>query len=97
VPFVHVRSHPFTGFLWSICGPFRHFPKAAGNRPSRAKAMAESVHALLDPQRRGRQFMAARLVQLAGTRAGGFVLTRQEAAGKWGKATYSLARTAKAA
>jgi hypothetical protein len=59
--------------------------------------MAESVHALLDPQRRGRQFMAARLVQLAGTRAGGFVLTRQEAAGKWGKATYSLARTAKAA
>jgi hypothetical protein len=23
VAFVHVRSHPFTGFLWSICGPFR--------------------------------------------------------------------------
>src|SRR5260370_21270247 len=22
VGFVHVRSHPFTGFLWSICGPF---------------------------------------------------------------------------
>jgi hypothetical protein len=35
--------------------------------------------------------MAARLVQLAGTRAGGSLLTRQEAAGKWGKATYSLA------
>jgi hypothetical protein len=51
------------------------------------------VCALLDPQRRGRQFTAARLGQLAGTRAGGFVLTRQEAAGKWGKATYSLART----
>ena len=28
---------------------------------------------------------AARLVQLTGTRAGGFVLTRQEAAGKWEK------------
>jgi hypothetical protein len=40
--------------------------------------------------------MAARLVQFAGTRADGFVLTRKEAAGKWGKATYSLARTAKA-
>jgi hypothetical protein len=39
----------------------------------------------------------ARLVQLAGTRAGGFVLTRQEAAGKWGTGTYSLVRTAKAA
>ena len=35
-------------------------------------------------------------LQLAGTRAGGFVLTRQEAAGKWGKATYSLARTSRA-
>jgi hypothetical protein len=34
------------------------------------------VRALLDPQGRGRQFMAARLVQLASTRAGGFVLTR---------------------
>jgi len=33
---------------------------------------------------RGRQFRAARLVELAGTRAGGFVLTRQEAAGKMG-------------
>jgi len=55
------------------------------------------VRALLDPQGRGRQFVAARLVQLAGTRAGGFVLTRQEAAGKWGTGTYSLACTAKAA
>jgi hypothetical protein len=34
---------------------------------------------------------------LGGTRAGGFfVLTRQEAAGKWGAATYSLVRTSKA-
>jgi hypothetical protein len=39
---------------------------------------------------------SARLVQLTGTRAGGFVLTRQEAAGKWGAATYSLVRTSKA-
>jgi hypothetical protein len=51
------------------------------------------VRTLLDPQRRGRQFMAARLVQLAGTRAGGFVLRRQGAAGKWGTATYFLVRT----
>jgi hypothetical protein len=35
-------------------------------------------------------------VHLTGTRAGGFVLTRQEAAGKWGAATYSLVRTIKA-
>jgi len=61
--------------------------------PAKANAAIEPVRALLDPQRCGREFMAARLVQLAGPRAGGFVLTRQEAAGKWGKATYSLART----
>jgi hypothetical protein len=29
--------------------------------------------------------------RFTGAHAGGFVLTRQEAAGKWGKATYSLA------
>jgi putative SOS response-associated peptidase YedK len=33
---------------------------------------------------------------LAGTRAAGFVLTRQEPAGKWGAATNSLVRTSKA-
>jgi hypothetical protein len=38
----------------------------------------------------------ARLFSSRGTHAGGFVLTRQEAAGKWGKATYSLVRTSKA-
>jgi hypothetical protein len=59
-----------------------------GERPVKATALAETVRTLLDPQRRGRQFMAARLVQLAGTRAAGFVLTRQEPAGKLGAATY---------
>jgi 3-oxoacyl-(acyl-carrier-protein) synthase len=55
--------------------------------------LAEPVRALADPQGRSRQFVAARLGQLAGTRAGGFVLTREEAAGKWGAATYALVRT----
>jgi hypothetical protein len=31
--------------------------------------------------------------QLAGTRVSGFVLTRQEATGKWGTGPYSLVRT----
>ena len=38
----------------------------------------------------------SRTAAITGTRAGGFVLTRQEAAGKWGAATYSLVRTSKA-
>jgi hypothetical protein len=49
--------------------------------------------ALVDPQGRGRQHIAARLWQLAGTRAGGLVLTREEPAGKWGAANYCLVRT----
>ncbi|MGA6968516.1 MAG: hypothetical protein WBZ51_33445, partial [Xanthobacteraceae bacterium] len=68
-------------------------PKAAGNRPCRAKAIGESVRALLDLQGRGQPFFAARSVQGADTRAGGFVLTRKEAAGKWGVDTYSLVHT----
>jgi hypothetical protein len=55
--------------------------------PAKANAVIEPVRALLDPQGRGQPF------QLAGSRAGGFVLTRQEAPGKWGAATYSLIRT----
>jgi putative DNA primase/helicase len=62
-------------------------------RPTKVTDLAEPVRALVDPQGRGRQYVAARLRQLAGTRAGGFVLTREEAAGKWGAATYSLVHT----
>jgi hypothetical protein len=67
-----------------------------GERPVKASALPEPVRLLVDPQGRGRQHIAARLVQLTGTRAGGFVLTRREPAGKWGAATYSLVRTSKA-
>ena len=63
-----------------------------GQRPVKAAALAEPVRALLDPHGRGRQHIAARIMQLTGTRAGGYVLTRQEAAGKWGASTYSLLR-----
>jgi hypothetical protein len=59
-------------------------------RPVKAADLAEPVRALVDPHGRGRQHVAARLTRLAGTRAGGFALTRQEAAGKWGAATYAL-------
>jgi hypothetical protein len=48
-----------------------------GERPITAADLAEPVRALVDPQRRSRQHLAACLTRLAGTRAGGFVLTRQ--------------------
>jgi hypothetical protein len=72
---------------------FEFWDSHHGDRPTKALALAKPVLALLDPQGRGRQFVAVRLVQLAGTRAGGFVLTREKPAGRWGAATYSLVRT----
>jgi hypothetical protein len=65
-----------------------------GNEPVTVAELAEPARALIDPQGRGRQFVASRLTQMEGTRASGFVLTRQRAAGKWGAATYALAQTA---
>jgi putative DNA primase/helicase len=61
-------------------------------RPTKVADLAEPVRRVLDPQGRGRQFTAARLTQLTDTCIGGFVLTRQPAAGKWGRASYALRR-----
>ena len=63
-----------------------------GEKPTTVTNFAELVRASLDPHGRGRQHVASRLSRLAGTRAAGFVLTRQPAAGKWGASTYALRR-----
>jgi hypothetical protein len=65
-----------------------------GAIPITANQLAEPVRAIADPQGRGRQYLATWLSGLAGTHAGGFVLTRQEPAGKWTAATYALAKAA---
>jgi hypothetical protein len=72
-----------------IVGVFEAWNHHDGELPIRAGDLAEPVRAIVDPQRRGRQFVASRLIPLAG----GFGLTRQEAAGKWGAATYALRGT----
>ena len=64
------------------------------DKPVSISQLDPMVEQLADPQRRGRQYLAVRLANLAGTRIAGFVLTRQEAIGRWGKATYALKRTA---
>jgi hypothetical protein len=60
----------------------------------KANDLAEPVKAIADPQGRGRQYLATFLSGLAGTRAAGFVLNRQEPAGKWTAATYALTEAA---
>ena len=62
-----------------------------------ANDLHEDVKKVIDPQDRGRQFLASQLETLAGTRMAGFNLTRQASAGKWGKATYALQQTEGAA
>jgi hypothetical protein len=58
--------------------------------PVKTKDLAEPVRRIIDPQDRGRQYVATRLGSLAGTRAAGFILIRQDPVGRWGAATYSL-------
>lgn len=57
--------------------------------PKKAADLDPDVVKLIDPQGRGRQFQAATLVRMAGTRAGGFVLTSQ-ATGYWQGTTYAV-------
>lgn len=72
---------------------FRVWTDCHGETPVKAAELAEPVVRIIDPQGRGRQFVTARLGSLIGTRSAGFVLTRQEAAGTWGAATYAVHRT----
>jgi hypothetical protein len=72
---------------------FRTWHVCHRDSPMKAADIAEQVAKIIDPQGRGRQYVVARLATLAGTRSAGFVLTRQEAAGTWGAATYALHQT----
>jgi hypothetical protein len=63
------------------------------DRPVTVRELHEEVKEALDPQGRGRQYIAASVERLAGTRVAGFIFTRQAPAGKWGVATYALKKT----
>jgi hypothetical protein len=66
-----------------------HGPKAV-----KAAELSGAVSSLLDPHKRGRQWIAQRLQQLIGTRGGGFVLTHQPpASGTKTGSTYALRQT----
>lgn len=72
---------------------FAAWSRCHGNSPIRAADLADDIRQVIDPQGRGRQYVAAALDKLSDTRAAGFVLTRQESVGKWGAATYALLQT----
>lgn len=60
------------------------------DRPIVLRDLDDSVRQLIDPHGRGRQFVAAQLGKLVGTRLAGLVLSRAAAAGKWGSATFAM-------
>jgi hypothetical protein len=60
------------------------------DRPVTANDLNDDVKHAADPQGRGRQFLVAYLEKLSGTHLGGYILTRQTSAGRWGAATFKL-------
>ena len=63
------------------------------DRPMALRDLDEQVVRLIDPQGRGRQYIASQFGKLAGTRIAGLVLNRQPAAGHWSAAIYRMERT----
>lgn len=63
---------------------------AHGDRPVPVADLAEPVRAVADPAGRGRQYLAAVVRGLDGTRAAGFVMTRSASAGRWTPDRYAL-------
>jgi hypothetical protein len=61
--------------------------------PVAVSQLHAEVRKTIDPQNRGRQYVASKLVTLDGTRMNGFVLTRQAPVGQWGKSTYALKKS----
>ena len=66
--------------------------KRHGSSPQTAHGLDLEVQKIIDPHGRGRQYVAAQLEKLSGTRVAGFVLSRQASKGKWGAATYALSK-----
>jgi putative DNA primase/helicase len=64
------------------------------DQPIRIVDLHEDVRAVADPTGKGRQYLAAMIGKLEGTRAAGFLLARIRTAGKWSPDLYALQRTA---
>lgn len=69
---------------------FQAWWKAHRSQPVTASGVSETVRELLDPQGRGRQYMAKAVSALEGTRIAGFVMSKQRPNGNWGASTYAL-------
>ena len=71
---------------------FEAWHRRHGTKAVLANELHDEVRQLLDPHKRGRQYVVSRLKQLEGTRIGGFMLLRECSKGKWSKNRYILDR-----
>jgi hypothetical protein len=67
-----------------------------GATPVKARDLCPEARTIIDPQGRGRQFVAAYLKSLSAKKRGEYVLTRQKPSRKWGAATYALQKDGEA-
>lgn len=65
--------------------------------PVKVADLHDDVRAVADPSGKGRQYLAAYIAKLEGTRAAGFVLTRNRTGGKWSPDTYKIMKSNAAA
>ncbi|PZP41676.1 MAG: hypothetical protein DI601_20490 [Azospirillum brasilense] len=76
-----------------IAEVFQAWWEAHDAMPVAVAGLRDSVRAVADPEGRGRQYLAARIRALEGTRAAGFVLVRSPSVGKWNPDLYALKKT----
>jgi len=74
----------------AIAELFRTWWQAHGNSPVTVAELADVVKECIDPQKRGRQYIAAQIRKLERTRLAGFTLHRIEFQGKWTANKYRL-------
>ena len=71
---------------------FEAWWQAHQNNPVKSSELDQTVKDILDPQGRGRQFLAVAVDRLVGTRVGGLTLTAQKGEGQWSVTTYAVHR-----
>jgi hypothetical protein len=80
-------------FRQTVAALFAAWWRHHGSAPQTAHQLDIEVQRIIDPQARGRQYVAVQLEKLDGARLAGFVLTRQRGIGFYAVATYALQQT----
>jgi hypothetical protein len=80
-------------FRQTVGALFEAWWKHHGSSPQTAHQLDIEVQRIINPQDRGRQYVAVQLEKLVGTRLAGYVLTRQKGLGLYAVATYALQKS----